>query len=199
MKHHVVLETNEIYFNTNKTVQDFKESFELFFKESYYQRRNNYIENLKEASKFEGFVAYLFKSVFDVTINFFKDERQLTAENDFNLEIKYDKKMRKTRNIYFEVAEKQKDARQFTKSGILKGADANYKTNKENKYFLIGDEYEFFTFDTQTLIDLYLKSKKKNIQGIRHFENATSKGMIVSIDYIVKNKINRKRYIKENS
>ena len=125
------------------------------------------IERLNESGKFEEYINSEFlKNGIDLGFYYYKE--QYKGENDFGIEIKNDKVLKNTGNIYIEYQERHTENDKWHDSGILK---------KDNsKYWLIGDIGEYYIIEKQKLLELY---RNKEHEGLK--EHKTSKGFIITI------------------
>lgn len=105
------------------------------------------------------------------------------GENVQGFEIKYDRRLEKTGNVFFETAEKATDrSGDFVPSGILR---------QNHWIYVIGNYKELFLFDSNRLREIwkrYASFQKKypddtrRIDGVvpEGFSNATSQGFLIS-------------------
>ncbi len=90
------------------------------------------------------------------------------GENKLGVEIKYDKKLEKTTNLYIEIAEKSKsEIENYSKSGIYR--------NDNTWLYVQGNKKVFFIFSKKLLRQLFEIGKYKEIEiGMK-----TSKGFLM--------------------
>jgi len=106
--------------------------------------KDYYMPHLHEALEFQDFIMEELHKRGIVLQNTSSKKYQLKKENLLGLEIKYDKQMGTTGNIYIETAEKSHPGNtQFVPSGI----------NREDNSWLfgIGNMHEFFIFSKKVL------------------------------------------------
>lgn len=173
-------------FHSEK-IQFFSNNFSELFKPKVTfwrdRKKTEYFKTkLQEAFEFENFIAQKIKVEYDYDIEpYLTPEGQYDlGENALGIEIKNDKILKKTRNIYIEVAEKSnKLLNKYTKSGILK--------NDETIYFLLGDYDEFYIFFKNKLLSIYkeelklFREGKPSKRGIKFKIISTSQGFIFPI------------------
>lgn len=96
--------------------------------------------------------------------------QQEKGEGWNGVEIKNDRKIKDTGNIYIETHEKKADAINWVESGILR---------KDNtRYWFIGDDQRAWLFLKKQLKALVVKGKFKEV------ETPTSKGVLIPVKYI---------------
>lgn len=180
-KIHLLLE------NSPTLIEYFSNNFNNIFKPkvTFWRDRQKtaYFRNqLQQAFEFENFIAEKIKVEYGLDIEpFLTPEGQYElGENALGIEIKNDKILKKTRNVYIEVAEKSnKLLSDYTRSGILK--------SDNTIYFLIGDYEEFYIFFKATLVDIYreelklYKQGKPSKRGIQFKQIYTSQGFVYPI------------------
>lgn len=94
------------------------------------------------------------------------------GEGRNGIEIKNDRRMAETKNIYIETHEKKANADTWIKSGILR---------KDNtKYWFIGDKTIAWLFHKKQLLATVMKGSFKKV------ETATSLGVLIPVEYIEK-------------
>lgn len=97
------------------------------------------------------------------------------GESMSGIEIKYDMMMKKTGNLYFEVAEKSNaDLPEYTASGIMR--------DDNTWLYLIGDYERAFLFSKKQLQRIYLQDKYHAVRGIQKRQTPTSIGFTFPID-----------------
>lgn len=103
-----------------------------------------------------------------ICIPYTSKKKQLYAESLNGIEIKYDRRFRETKRLYFETHEKRKhDNKIWVESGILK--------NDNTYLFVIGDMKDIFIFSKKQLSIEYKKGIWNSI------ETGTSKGMVIDM------------------
>lgn len=145
---------------------------------------------MEESNQFEDFVTDLLLEQGIVITNYKSYEYQCkVGENRTGIEIKYDKKMADTGNIYLEVAERHDPEGQFVPSGILR--------NDNSLFYVIGDRHRTYMF-----IKKYLKAIYKRFKRV---QTETSIGYLMPVRYVEENELltlmkwkDGRRYEKEN-
>lgn len=94
------------------------------------------------------------------------------GESIGRVEIKHDKKMKDTGNIYIEYAERHDPQKAFVYSGILR--------DDNTLYYMIGDYERIFLLGKYQLLAILHNFEKKG--------TPTSKGIVVPIEYLEKHK-----------
>lgn len=145
-------------------------------KNSYFKRQ------LQEAFLFENFIAEKIKSEYGLDIEpFISSEGQYElGENALGIEIKNDKLIKETGNIYIEFQEKSGEhLSNYTNSGILK--------QDNTLYFLMGDYSEFFILRKSDLLEVYREELNLiakgivSVRGVEFKQISTSKGFILPV------------------
>jgi hypothetical protein len=138
-----------------------------------------FTKQLEEAFLFENYIANLLKDRFDMEIGAFMDAHGQydLGENALGIEIKNDKLVHKTGNLYIEYQEKSNaDNHSFVSSGILK--------NDNTRYFLIGTQERFYILHKKRLLEIYDQAQRGLLRGrVRLVHIATSKGMLLPLQY----------------
>lgn len=153
-----------------------------------------YIENLKESHKFEVYIDYLFKQHgYDIGLFYGKSQQYNQGETSAGIEIKCDKMLRKTGNVYIEYKERLNKYGNWVDSGILKKDQTNY--------FLIGTIEEFYIIPRENLLKYYkrLVENKEKISGMRVVEelkHGTSKGFVMSRQWAKKDSISVEEVVR---
>lgn len=141
------------------------------------KKTDYYINQLTQSHKFEVYVDKLFSEYgFDIGLYYGRNE-QYSGETKVGIEIKQDKMLKKTKNVYIEYQERLHRGDGWVNSGILK--------DDNTRFILIGDIDKFYILPKNRLVDYYkrLIINKENIDGIRlvkEKERGTSKGYIMS-------------------
>jgi len=126
-----------------------------------------YAEQLREGLQYQDFIAEHLYQIGLPLFNYASKEYQCKhGENKLGVEIKYDKKMDETGNIYIEVAEK-------SHPNNPKYIDSGIKRNDNTWLYIIGNKKVAFVFTKRMLL---LRENE-----YRHVETATSKGFLVPI------------------
>ncbi|NLN33176.1 MAG: hypothetical protein GX159_06235 [Flavobacteriaceae bacterium] len=145
-------------------------------KNSYFKRQ------LQEAFLFENFIAEKIKTEYGLDIEpFFSSQGQYElGENALGIEIKNDKLIKETGNIYIEFQEKSGEhLSNYTNSGILK--------QDNTRYFLMGDYSEFFILRKSDLLEVYREELNliakgiASVRGVEFKQISTSKGFILPV------------------
>lgn len=101
------------------------------------------------------------------------------GESASGIEIKYDRKMRETGNLYIEVAEKScPEMPEYTPSGIMR--------DDNTWLYLIGDYEEAFLFSKSQLKILYADKGNYQKRGIKERQTPTSIGITYSTENAMK-------------
>lgn len=136
-----------------------------------------FTQQLEEAFLFENHIAGLLKKRFDLDIGAFMDAQGQydLGENALGIEIKNDKLLHKTGNLYIEFQEKAVATNtRYIDSGILK---------KDNtRFFLIGTADQFYILRKSFLLQLYHQVTSGTMNNkVRIVTIATSKGMLLPL------------------
>ena len=137
------------------------------------QKSPYYIQNLEGAHKYEVYIENLFKKHgIDIGLFYGKDD-QYSGESKLGVEIKYDKKLHETGNVYIEYQERMTADQEWVNSGIHK--------EDNTKLFLIGDYDKFFIFPKSELNKLQENLSSFASYGVMPKGNnhKTSKGFII--------------------
>lgn len=173
----------ENWLRTNRTeALDFKQRWDQDFHPkpvlwSDRKKTDYFNQQLEEAFLFENYIAQLLKDQYNLEIGAFMDAHGQydLGENALGIEIKNDKLLHKTGNLYIEYQEKSNAANHnFVDSGILK---------KDNtRFFLIGTKDVFYILRKDRLLALYYKTIQGKMHGkIRLVQIKTSKGMLLPL------------------
>ena len=136
-----------------------------------------YINQLTESHRFEVFVDTLFRQHgFDIGL-YYGRKQQYSGETQAGIEIKLDKRLKETKNVYIEYQERLRKEGNWVNSGILK--------EDNTKFILIGDIDKYYILSKKKLLEYYnrLIVNEEIIPGIRcvaEKEHGTSKGYIMS-------------------
>jgi hypothetical protein len=177
---------------------DFKERWDVDFhpKPVLWKDRSKtdyFTKQLEDAFLFENYIAQLLKDRYKLEIGAFMDAKGQydLGENALGIEIKNDKLLHKTGNLYIEYQEKSHpENTTFVNSGILK---------KDNtRFFLIGTADRFYILKKSRLLQLY----KEVVNGqhrdkIRLVSIATSKGMLLPLRYFKNDCITLEQMVAE--
>lgn len=109
-----------------------------------------YSDQMNDSYKFERWVELEFARN-GIELNLFEDENQYKGENELGIEIKHDKMLKNTGNVYIEVKERIRNNMDWVDSGILK--------EDNTSFILIGDEDELYIIEKNKLIEIYNKIK----------------------------------------
>lgn len=141
-----------------------------------------FIKQLIESHRFEVFVDTLFSQCnFDIGLYYGRNQ-QYAGETKVGIEIKLDKRLKETGNVYIEYKERMHRDGMWVNSGILK--------NDNTKMILIGDVDKFYILSKDRLLDYYqrLILNGEQIAGTRivaEKEHGTSKGFIMNEELAV--------------
>lgn len=133
-----------------------------------------YAEKLEAGLEFQDFVMSELHSRGIVLQPIASKRGQLKGENLLGLEIKFDRKLAETGNLYIETYEKSNPANPcFVCSGILR--------NDNTWLYGIGNHSRLWIFAKSQLRLAYqhLVENKRKWEGVRFVENETSKGFLV--------------------
>lgn len=160
--------------NFNTFIDKFKEDIDNN-KDHYIKRiiwgntkTNEEIKRINDSGKFEEFIKEEFLK-YGIDIGFYYGKEQYIGENKLGIEIKNDKIVKNTGNIYIEYQERHTQVDIWTNSGILK--------EDNSKYWLIGDFDNYYIISKETLVDIF-KNKKYD----RIVETPTSRGYVLKIN-----------------
>jgi hypothetical protein len=138
-----------------------------------------FTKQLEEAFLFENYIANLLKDQFNMEIGAFMDAQGQydLGENALGIEIKNDKLVQKTGNLYIEYAEKSNaNNNKYVPSGILK--------DDNTRYFLIGTAQKFYILPKTQLVTIYEDTLVGKLKGkTRLVEIATSKGVLLPLKF----------------
>jgi hypothetical protein len=139
-------------------------------------------QQLEEAFLFENHIARLLKDQFNLEIGAFMDAQGQydLGENALGIEIKNDKLLHKTGNLYIEYQEKADASNsKYVNSGILK--------QDNTRFFLIGTADQFYILRKSHLLYLYHQAiNGRQTDKIRLVKTATSKGMLLPLKHFEK-------------
>lgn len=137
-----------------------------------------YAEQLEKAAKFQDFVVDQLREQRGIVVSVYSsmDYQYNKGESAQRIEIKYDKRLEETRNIYFETAEKSSAGNEdYVKSGIFR--------DDNTVLFMIGNYTELFVFAKRHLKNMYryydANPGEAKADGVRMVETPTSRGMCV--------------------
>lgn len=131
-----------------------------------------YEPNLKAALEYQDFICEKLHALGIVLQNMQSQQYQLKKENLLGLEIKFDRQLEKTGNIYIEIAEKANPANPYyVASGIYR--------DDNSWLFGIGDYEDFFIFTKKRLKEIDGLRKKGRIDGLREVTIPTSHGFLI--------------------
>ena len=143
------------------------------------------IRRLTDSAKFEEYINEEFKKC-GIDIGFYYYKEQYLGENKFGIEIKNDKVLKNTGNIYIEYQERHRLGEEWNNSGILK--------EDNSKYWLIGDIDYYLIILKETLVDIFNNKQYDDLK-----ETPTSRGFVLNIkkhkDIILATKV--KNFIEE--
>ncbi len=152
-----------------------------------------FTRQLEEAFLFENYIANLLKDQFNMEIGAYMDAQGQydLGENALGIEIKNDKLVQKTRNLYIEYEEKSNsNNNKYVSSGILK--------NDNTRYFLIGTAQEFYILPKIRLLEIYQMTLDGKLKGrTRLVQIATSKGVLLPLKYFGKECISIEQMVSE--
>ena len=130
-----------------------------------------YDQQLKEAEEYQDFVCTQFLDKLKIPIVQFCSQKfqYEFGESMCGFEIKQDKKLEKTGNLYIEIAEKSDGSKQYyTASGIYR--------NDNSWLYIIGNYSKIYIFSKKHLVYLYEKDTK---EIYRRVETPTSQGFLI--------------------
>jgi hypothetical protein len=124
-----------------------------------------YLANLEEARRFEDFVSDIYFDVFKMPIYIYRsrDYQVHKGESRSGHEIKYDRRFRRTGNLFIETAERWNSDVDFRAAGI----------NGKGCYLIIGDYKRFWE-----LPFTFLRGAEGHCE---HKEKATSRGFLFPV------------------
>ena len=162
-----------------KLVETRKARLDLFRDVIWSDRRKTkyYIEQLYASHRFEVYIDDLFRRHgYDIGLFYGKNQQYHQGESKAGIEIKCDKRLQETGNVYIEYQERMTKTGEWVDSGILKP--------DQTKYFLIGTMEEFFILPRERLQNYYHRLVKcgEKIEGIELKEeraHQTSKGFTI--------------------
>lgn len=143
---------------------------------------NDYKEKLQEALEYQDFIADQLLKHLGIAVTLYSSEkRQLTGETRQGIEIKHDKVMHSTGNIYIEISEKSNPMNQYyVPSGIYR--------NDNTWLYLVGDHLEAFIFGKGVLQSIYETKHCWHQYGLEERETPTSQGFTLKIEKIKERK-----------
>ena len=137
-----------------------------------------YKEKLEAGLEYQDFVVDKLRKydpAFIVNAYSSKKWQQEKGESSSGLEIKHDMLMKKTGNIYIEVAEKSNpDNVDYVPSGIYR--------DDNTIFYLIGDYEQAFLFSKYQLQRLYECESSHKSRNIKKVQTPTSKGFLYPIE-----------------
>jgi len=148
-------------------------------------------EELEESAKFQDYVSDLLYDI-GIPINLYTSFKYQIekGESRAGVEIKYDKQLEKTGNIYIEIAERHSINEPFVASGIMR---------KDNTIFYAIGNYEHVRLFSKKQLQILARSKE-----FKRVQTDTSMGVLMPIEYVEKHSgivivewINGKRYEKK--
>ena len=130
-----------------------------------------YGENLRNSLRFEDFVySELLKDGIAVVRYGSKEYQSLVGENAAGFEVKLDRKMADTGNVFIETAERHNDSVEWKPSGICKS---------DNTWlYIIGNFDRFYVFGRRMLRRMY-HWKTGDVFRYERKETATARGFLV--------------------
>lgn len=136
-----------------------------------------YKENLTAALEYQDFIIeQLRKSSPCIIITPFSSQKYQyeKGESAQGIEIKYDRRMKETGNVYIEVAEKTNEYNEnYIASGIYR---------RDNTWlYLVGDYERALLFQKRQLVYLHKDRKRWERRGIREVKTPTSIGFVYPI------------------
>lgn len=137
-------------------------------------------EELEEANRYQDFISVELMKRLGWSIGLFtsKHYQYNYGESLAGVEIKYDKKMASTKNLYIETHERHSTDKKFVASGI------NRQDN--TLFWCIGDYNTAYIFVKAQLKHL-CENFKSN--GFKQVETDTSKGVLIPISYFEKHEL----------
>lgn len=142
------------------------------------KKTDYYLNQLETSHRFEVYIDYCFRQRgYDIGLYYGKKQQYSQGETKAGIEIKCDRKLRETGNVYIEYQERMTREGVWVDSGILKP--------DETKYFLIGTEEEFYILPREALYGLYTRVVLQGeyipgVKKVREKTHGTSKGFIIS-------------------
>lgn len=147
-----------------------------------YGMTEEYKRKLQEALEYQDFIADQLLKQLGIVITIYSSEKlQFAGETRQGIEIKHDKLMSSTGNVYIEISEKTNAMNShYIPSGIYK--------NDNTWLYLVGNHSEAFIFGKGVLQSIY-EAKHCWIQyGIEEHETPTSQGFTMKIEKIKERK-----------
>lgn len=137
-------------------------------------------DELEESLMYQDFIADELLTQLGWCINLYtsKQYQYNKGESRAGVEIKYDKKMATTGNLYIETHERHSTDKKFVTSGI------NRQDN--TTFYLIGDNNVAYIFVKAQLKYLCDNFEKYNLKQV---ETDTSKGVLIPISFLEKHKL----------
>lgn len=149
-----------------------------------------YKEKLKEGQEYQDFIVDKLREKYGLILSVYSSSKYQNEKGETaqGIEIKYDKLMSQTGNVYIEVAEKSRpNILQYTRSGIFR---------EDNTWlYLIGNYNEAFIFSKNMLRGIYLSKEEWNRYDIREIRKETSLGFIMSVEKTKKIKATYANYL----
>lgn len=151
----------------------------------------NFYELLKEGKNYEKVIKDQFKKQFDIDLKEVADTKEsqelygdLMTEIDVGIEVKFDRRMKSTGNIYIELWENKKY------EGFKR---ANIQLNNMVDIWIQGDERYFYYLRKSDIVD-WIKANWEKLKDSKWFvKTATSKGVIIP-EKVVKEELEGRRY-----
>ncbi len=137
-------------------------------------------DDLEEFNRYQDFISIELLKQLGWSINIFTSKYYQFehGESLAGVEIKYDKKMAETGNLYFELYERHNKTQKFTPSGINRADNTIF--------WCIGNYNEAYIF-VKSQLKYLCDNFEKN--GFRKVENDTSIGVIIPVSYFEKHKL----------
>lgn len=139
-----------------------------------YGMTDAYEEKFQASLQYQDFVSDQLRKKYGIILGIYSSyEYQIQfGESASGIEVKYDRRMAETGNIYIETHEKTRPENpEFVKSGIYR-EDGTWA-------WLIGDYEKAFLFAKNQLIHLHQQTQFYEMRHIKEVENPTSKGILL--------------------
>jgi hypothetical protein len=133
-------------------------------------------EQMKEGQEYQDFVCQqlLFKLGFPIVQYCSKKYQYEVGESACGFEIKHDKRLKETGNLYIEIAEKSKPSNEeYISSGIYR--------DDNSWLYLIGNYEKIYIFGKRHLRKIYEDPKRE--KTLKRIEIPTSKGFLLSAKF----------------
>lgn len=198
-------ETSELKKQVSLAIKPYYDRFNAYFERERWnyekpvlwsdrEKTEYYINQLKDSHRFEIYVEEMFRQRgVDIGLYYGRDQ-QYSGETVVGIEIKLDKMLKKTGNVYIEYQERMRKSNQWVNSGILK--------EDNTKYIFIGDVDRSYIFRKQRLLSYYERLVKHGeyIAGTRlvwEKKHGTSKGFVLNSQIGQKESISIDKVIEE--